>query len=65
MKSKIIILEKKTCNKELELILIQLKKTCKLSEKIINNIFKSNDFESKPRVKYKSHTKGNIDQNMV
>ena len=59
MKSEIMILEKKTCCKELELVLMKFEQIWKLSKKIINNIIKSNDLDSKPRVKCESYAKGN------
>jgi len=59
MNSKIITFEKKIHDKKVELVLIEFKKICKSSERVINNIIKGNDLDSKPRVKCKSHTKGN------
>ena len=40
-------------------VLIEYKKISKLRKRIINNIIKDNESDSKSRVKYKSHTKGN------
>ena len=59
------MLNKKIHDKELELVLMQFKKICKLSKRILNNMSKSHNLGSKPREKYKSHTKGNIDLNKV
>ena len=41
----------------------EFQKILETNERILNNIGK--DWESKPRVKYKGHNKGNKDQNKV
>jgi hypothetical protein len=50
-------------DKEIELLLMEFEKICKTNERILSNI--SKDLESKPRVKYKSHAKGNTNWNKV
>ena len=60
-----MVLKKKINNKEVELLIIKFMNASELIKRILNNIIKGNNLDSKPRVKHKSHAKRNIDWNEV